>query len=150
MDSEFSRLTEIGKMFGVSSRVCGRWVADLKLRIVGGDPTPRAYELGLVKSAPIACGVGDAPFFIWHTKRIVQLLEKEGHRQVQPEQQPAVTNCNLLVGPFSYRSSGNNWELLNGDGRVFSWAIGGESVPECIVQLLNLAFRHGKLPPLEE
>ena len=62
MDSEFSRLTEIGKVFGVSSRVCGRWVADLGLRVVGGDPTPRAYELGLVKSAPIACGAGDAPF----------------------------------------------------------------------------------------
>jgi len=94
--------------------------------------------------------MGERPFFIWHRQRIVQLLEKEGHRQVQPEQQPAVTNCNLLVGPFSYRASGSNWEVLNGDGRVFSWAVGGESVPKCMVQLLNLAYRHGKLPPPEE
>jgi hypothetical protein len=94
--------------------------------------------------------MGERPFFIWHRQRIVQLLEKKGHRQVEPEQQPTAASGNLLVGPFSYRPSGSNWELLNGNGRVFSWAVGGESVPKCMVQLLNLAFRHGKLPPLEE
>ena len=57
----------------------------------------------------------------WELKKTVKLLEEAGHQQVQHEQRPAIINRNLLVGPFSYRSSGSNWELLNGDGRVFSW-----------------------------
>ncbi len=144
MDNEFSRLTEIGKVFGVSSRVCGRWIADLGLRVVAGDPTPRAHELGLVKSAPIACGVGERPFFIWHRQRIVQLLEKKGHRQVEPEQQPTAASGNLLVGPFTSRiNATNGYEILNSDGNVFCW-VTGEEAATWVVRLLNLADEHGK------
>ena len=145
IDTEFASLTELGRRFGVSSRECGGWLADLGLRVVGGDPTEKAHSGGLTKSVPT--GHGERVYWIWSLQKSVAPLKQAGRKEVQPEEQPAVSNHNLLVGSFSYRPSGNSWELLNGDGRVFSWAAGGEAVPKYMVQLLNLAHKHGRLPP---
>jgi len=140
IDTDFGTLTDIGKLFGVSSKACGRWIADLGLRIIGGEPTTKAWEFGLVKSAPIPCDIGERPFFIWHTEKTVKLLEKAGHRQVH---QPTVSG-NLLVGPFSSRSSApNGYEILNSDGNVFCW-VTDEKATTWVVRLLNLADEHDK------
>jgi hypothetical protein len=75
------------------------------------------------------------------------LLEEAGHQQTSATcQQPVVISRNLLAGPFSFRPSGNYWELLNGDGHVFAWEVGDESVPRFTVELMNLAYRKGKIP----
>jgi hypothetical protein len=153
IDTEFASLTKIGKMFGVSSQKVGCWLADLGHRVIGGDPTEKARSLGFTKKVPTGRGDGDRQFYIWHISKTVKLLEGTGHQQTGvPYQQPVVISRNPLAGPFSYRSSGDSdfWELVNGDGHVFAWEIGDESVPKITVQLLNLADKHGKLPlPME-
>ena len=153
IDTKFASLTKIDKLFGVSSQKVGGWLAELGLRIVGGDPTEKARSLGLTKKVPTGRGDVDRQFYIWHISKTVKLLEEAGHQQTGvPYQQPAVISRNPLAGPFSYRSSGDGdfWELLNGDGQIFAWEVGEESVPRFTVQLMNLAYRHGKLPlPVE-
>ncbi len=145
IDPEFSTLTDIGKMFGVSLHAIGKWLAALGLRVVGGDPTPTAKARGLVKTAPTGRGEGEHPFFIWHTALTANALEDAGHRQVQLlEQRPTAANAKLLVGPFSNRISGTEgYEILNGNGNVFGW-VTGEGAATWVVRLLNLADRHGK------
>lgn len=145
IDTEFGTLTELGKKLGVSSHVIGRWIGALGLRIVGGDPTAKARELGLVKTAPTGRGEGTHLFYLWHLHKTMRLLEDAGHRPTQlPEQQPGEARPNPLIGPFSSRTSGTNgYEILNGDGKVFGW-ITGERAATWAVRLLNLADEHGK------
>jgi hypothetical protein len=83
IDYDFERQTDIGRRFGVSSHVCGKWLAALGLRIVGGDPTDKARTLGLVKSVSIERGNYERPYFIWHVAKTLKLLEAAGHRQAQ-------------------------------------------------------------------
>jgi hypothetical protein len=146
IDAEYVSLTDLGRRFGATSRECGGWLAGLGLRIIGGDPTEEAHRLGLPKLVPTGRGDNDRQFFIWHLQKTVGILEAAGHKQVQPLGKPPAISRNPLVGPFSYRPSGDYWEMLNGDGLVFAWEIGDESVPKITVQLLNLAYKHGKLP----
>ena len=143
IDNEYSTQTELGRLFGVTSHVIGKWLAALGLRVVGGNPTAKAQ--GLVKTAPTGRGEGDHLFFLWHTAKTVKALEDAGHRQVQlPEPYPAVANTKLLVGPFSNRISGmEGYEILNGNGNVFGW-VTGERAATWVVRLLNLADKHGK------
>jgi hypothetical protein len=145
---EYETLTQLGKRFGVSCKKMGVWLEELGLRKVGGDPTPRAHELGLVTTAPTGRGDGNHQFYIWHTSQVIKLLEAAGHLQIGKEiDQPKEEKAPTLIGPFSHRLSGtNSYEILNGDGEAAFWTIGEENA-DFAVKLLNLADKAGKLPP---
>ncbi len=145
IDPEYNKLTDLGRQFGVSSHVIGRWLAELGLRVVAGNPTPRAWALELVRSVPTGRGDGDHPYYIWHVARTVKLLEDAGHHHTEnSEMKPVVAIPNVLVGPFSSRISGSEgYEILNGNGNVFGWFT-GEWAANWVVRLLNLADKHGK------
>ena len=148
-DEEYASLTEIGKQaFDVSSHVCGRWVADEGLRVVGGDPTEKAKKLGLVKRVPTGRGEGD--YWIWHRAKTIKLLEQAGHQPVQwgsSNQKEAAKTHHPLVGPFSHKLSATDTYLLaNGNGETFGWMV-NETAATFTAKMLNLADKYGKLPP---
>lgn len=60
---EFSTLTELGKLFGVSSHSIGRWLIECGLRTPGKKPSRKAFEDGLVRQAPTGRGAGY--FWVW-------------------------------------------------------------------------------------
>jgi hypothetical protein len=144
---EYESLTDLGKRFGVSCRKMGVWLEELGLRTVGGDPTPKAHELGLVTTAPTGRGVGNHQFYIWHISKVIDLLEAAKHQQIgRQTDQPTEEKAPTLIGPFSHRLSGtNSFEILNGDGEVAFWTVGEKNA--CFaVKLLNLVDKHRKLP----
>lgn len=73
IDREYSRLTDLGRLFGVSSHVTGKRLAELDLRTVGGHPTAKARDLGLVTAVSTDRGDGKHEFFVWHTAKTVKL-----------------------------------------------------------------------------
>lgn len=139
---DFMSLTDIGKLFGVSRRKCGQWIADLDLRIVNGSPKPKAFLLGLVQKAPNGRNE-TGYFYLWHRK-IIKLLEEVGHRQISTPSQTcgdgekpvadgdeAANNAELakprnrLIGPFDLRADGSEWIVVNRDGESVVRATGG-------------------------
>lgn len=143
-DQEFGTLGAIGAMFGETSHVCGKWIAELGLRKVGGAPTAKAFELGLPKKAPTNRGNRDGYFYVWHVEKTAKLLEEAGHRQIQEGSPPSAPKP-ILVAPFSMKQSGNYFEILNADGDVFCWCL-GEKGAEFIVKIFNKADECRKLP----
>jgi len=86
-DHEYLSLTDLGKRFGVTSRVCGQWLADLGLRVVGGSPTDEAFAMGLVRKIPTNRGTGGY-YYIWHSRKTMALLDKAGHERLGASYSP--------------------------------------------------------------
>lgn len=143
-DQEYANLTALGAMFGVSSHVCGKWLAELGLRKVGGVPARKAFELGLPKKLPTNRGNGEGYYFIWHLEKTVKLLDEAGHKRIQEDEPPSAPKP-MLVAPLSMKQSGDYFEILNGDGDVFCWCQ-GEKATAFIVQIFNKADECRKLP----
>lgn len=78
----YGTLTVIGKRFGVSGKVIGKWLAELGLRVIGKQPTRRAIELGLIAKSTFNRGTGTFPIVLWDIEKTVRILEAAGHRQV--------------------------------------------------------------------
>ena len=143
-DHEYANLTALGAMFGESSHVCGKWLAELGLRKVGGAPERKAFELGLPKKLPTNRGNGEGYFYVWHVAGTVKLLEEAGYRRIQKESPPSAPKP-ILVAPFSMKQSGDYFEILNADGDVFCWCL-GEKGAEFIVKIFNKADEKNILP----
>jgi hypothetical protein len=134
---KFLRMTDLGKLYDVSSHKIGKWLAQIGLR-ENGNPSSVAYTGGFVKSA--ANGRNDGYFWVWHATKTVGALEQAGHRRTD---QPILTD--RLVGPFeSRRNGGDGYEIVSGDGTVAVW-VRGEHIAETVVKLLNLGFKYGNL-----
>lgn len=154
--NEFLTQTDLGRLFGVSSHVIGRWLVETGLRTREKRPSRKAFDGGFVKQAPT--GRGSGYFYVWHRQKVTHVLEAAGHRPAsdsgmakqraesaihrsQGQLQPSPDA--RLVGPFeARRSSENGFEVVSGDGTVSLWGYGQHKV-EKVVALLNLAYRHG-------
>jgi hypothetical protein len=69
----YMSLTDIGKFYGVSRVVAGRFVVNVGLRDSDGEPTEKALDGGYCKQF-----IGDyqgPAFWIWHSKTI-DLIEE--------------------------------------------------------------------------
>ena len=82
LNPEYESLTDLGKRYGATSHKIGKWLAMLGLRVVGGKPMPKAWELGLVKTAPTNRGEGNHQFYLWHITKTIKLLAAAGHHPV--------------------------------------------------------------------
>jgi hypothetical protein len=148
-EHEFESLTDLGRRYGVSSHEMGRWLAKLGLRRVGGLPTDKARELGLVKQIPT--GRGEGFFFVWNVVKTMRVLKKEsGHEPLaEPIQQNARIEgvsefdapCKPLTGPFDRIGSGDGWQIVNGNGAVILWTM-DEDVAKKVTRVLQLAYDH--------
>jgi hypothetical protein len=70
----FISITEIGKHYGVASRVAGRWLKRLGLRGEDGEPTDMALQEGYCKS--IYLEDRGVSFWVWNARRTLDLIEE--------------------------------------------------------------------------
>jgi hypothetical protein len=66
-------LTELGRLYGVSSHVVGRWLKGLGLRTEGGRPSPEAFARGYVGQRPSR--QPGTYFWVWDAERTTAILD---------------------------------------------------------------------------
>jgi hypothetical protein len=76
MSNEYMSLTELGKLYGVSSHKIGKWLVDLGLRTQAKKPSPRAFRDGFVEQRPSTQPA--TYFWVWHAERTMKALEQAG------------------------------------------------------------------------
>jgi hypothetical protein len=140
-NSEFMTLTQIGELFGATSHQVGKWLVRMGLRTAAKRPSNVAFDGDFVKQGPSR---GDGYNWVWHSQRTVAVLEKAGHRRI-PNPPPDLVDPPKLNGPFTKRANeANGYDIENGDGSV-AIVVAGEQNADFVVQLLNLADKHGTL-----
>ncbi len=77
MNDEYLSQTELGKRYGVSSHVIGRWLKGLGLRTEGGSPSVRAFNEGYVSQRPST--QKDTYFYVWHRDKTCELFDGMGY-----------------------------------------------------------------------
>ncbi len=133
--------TQLGKLFGVSSHVVGRWLVEVGLRTDRGRPSVRAHREGYCETAP---SHGNGYHWAWDAAKTVTALETAGHRRVSPAPNDLVEPPRL-TGPFVARTGvDGQTEVVGADGNVGVIVV-GERNAKTVISLLNLAYRHGKL-----
>ncbi len=70
---EYLSLTEIGRLYGVSSHVVGRWLRGLGLRTDEGKPSAEAFQRGFVAQRPSRHP--GTYFWVWNAERTLELLD---------------------------------------------------------------------------
>jgi hypothetical protein len=136
-------LTQLGKYFGTSPHIVGKWLKEIGLRGPTGEPTPRAIDGGVVKRVMPSNDI--QPFWAWHKEKSLMLLESAGHRRIcpQPESEPSQEN---LIGPFSVLRSdpqSSGFEISDSTGVTGIW-VRGEVLATRVTKLLNLCHQMGK------
>lgn len=71
--NDFISLTEIGKLYGVSSHVVGKWLKGLGLRTESGAPSVQAFREKYVAQRPST--QPGTFFYVWHGARTTALLD---------------------------------------------------------------------------
>ncbi len=74
--NEHLSLTQLGKLFGVSSHTMGAWLREAGLREPGGKPTATGYEYADTRPSTNP----GTYFWVWHKERTLRLLESLGHK----------------------------------------------------------------------
>ncbi len=136
---EYMTLTQIGELFGVTSHQIGKWLVWIKLRTEAKRPSSAAFDGKFVSQGPSR---GDGYNWVWHAARTVAALEEAGHRRIfNPP--PYLADPSKLNGPFTKRANeANGYDLVGGDGSV-AIVVAGEKNVDFVLQLLNLADKHG-------
>jgi hypothetical protein len=70
---EYLSLTELGRVYGVSSHVVGRWRKGLGLRTTDGMPSAEAFAHGYASQRPIR--QPGTYFWVWHTGKTTAILD---------------------------------------------------------------------------
>ena len=71
--NDFLSLTEIGKLYGVSSHVVGRWLKNLGLRTESGSPSIQAFNEKYVSQRPSR--QPGTYYHVWDAKKTTDLLD---------------------------------------------------------------------------
>jgi len=134
-------LTQIGELFGATSHDVGKWLVKLGLRTAAKRPSSLAFDGKFVSQGPSR---GDGCNWVWHSQRTVAALEQAGHRRIfNPP--PYLVDPPKLVGPFTKRANETNgYDVVGGDG-VVAIVVAGETNADFVVELLNVADKHGAL-----
>ena len=81
MDNYLS-LTELGRIYGVSSHVVGKWLKRLGLRTESGQPSAEAFRDGCVSQRP-STQPGTC-FYVWQRTRTTLLLDAMQYPRAVP------------------------------------------------------------------
>ena len=77
---EWVNLTQLGRLFGVTSHKTGKWLVACGLRTNEKKPSRKAFEEGFVITADTNRGSGY--YYVWHKQKTVAALKDAGHKQV--------------------------------------------------------------------
>jgi hypothetical protein len=83
MSEEYLSLTEIGRLYGVSSHTVGKWLKDLCLRTEDGRPSRDAFHQGYVSQRPSR--VPGTYFYVWHAGKTTAILDMMEYRRAKVE-----------------------------------------------------------------
>ena len=140
--SDYLSQTELGKLFGASSHDIGKWLVECGLRTDRKKPSKRAFDEGFVSTAGTNRGGQGGYFYVWSKEKTVAALQSAGHR-LRPHFDPQLDG--RLQGPFeATKVSPNGFEVADANGHVAYWAMGKRNA-DALVELLNLATKHGRL-----
>jgi hypothetical protein len=81
MNDEFLSMTELGKLYGVSSHKMGKWLVDVGLRDKNKKPSRAAFEHGFVEQK--GSTQPGTYFWVWHAEKTKWELGKAGHKTPQ-------------------------------------------------------------------
>jgi hypothetical protein len=85
MNEEFLSQTELGKLYGVSSHMIGRWLTDAGLRGRNGKPCGEGWNFVTTRTST---NVGTF-FYVWNRTKTTALLAKRGHQVKVTLSEPA-------------------------------------------------------------
>jgi hypothetical protein len=137
-DFEFVTQTQLGKIFGVGSKVMGKWLTKIGLRDGEHDPTKEALQGGYCK---LFRNDRDIVFFVWHRNKTIEALKAGGYDPMC--EQPETILATGLVGPFSlYQTSEDGFQVRNGDTTCCLF-VRGARVGKQLVALLNHVHGRG-------
>ena len=71
--NEFISLTDLGRLYGVSSHKVGKWLKELGLRTRSGDPSPIAFADGMVEKCNST--QPGTYFYLWHFERTTAIFD---------------------------------------------------------------------------
>jgi len=74
-------MTELGKLYGVSSHRIGKWLMDLGLRSNDKKPSRMAFENGFVEQRDSTHP--GTYFWVWNKEKTMWALDKEGHKRLK-------------------------------------------------------------------
>lgn len=98
MTDEYLTQTQIGKIYGVSSHVIGKWLKGLSLRNEQGQPTRKAVVEGYARQAPST--QPNTYFWVWHKQWTMNLFDRMNYPR-------AATTEPTSAGPTSAGQSLN-------------------------------------------
>jgi hypothetical protein len=81
MNDEFLSMTELGKLYGVSSHKMGKWLVALGLRDNNKKPSRSAFENAFVQQRDST--QPGTYFWVWNKGKTMLALEKAGHKMPQ-------------------------------------------------------------------
>jgi len=70
---EYLSLTELGRLYGVSSHTLGRWLKGLGLRTEAGRPSHDAFAHGYVNQRPSRHP--GTYYWVWHAEKTTTILD---------------------------------------------------------------------------
>lgn len=73
-------LTELGKMYGVSSHNVGKWLVGVGLRTQDKKPSPKAFREGYVEQR--GSTQPGTYYWIWNVEKTMRALSEAGYKQV--------------------------------------------------------------------
>lgn len=79
MSDGFLSMTELGKLYGVSSHKMGKWLMELGLRDRNKKPSRMAHEKGFVEQRDST--QPGTYFWVWNAGKTTWALEKAGHKR---------------------------------------------------------------------
>ncbi|HBN78430.1 MAG TPA: hypothetical protein DD473_21995 [Planctomycetaceae bacterium] len=134
-------ITEVGRIFGISSHVLGNWLKENGFRRGYGNPSPEAYERKLVDTSYNTYGTYNV---LWDAEKLSQILEEAGFEKVNPPPDDLVEQVDL-EGPFSIEPTDDGpINLVDGNqNRLIT--VHGQSNSVVVAKILNLAHESGFL-----
>ena len=141
LKKRYMNMTEVGKIFGVTSHVVGKWLKQMGLRRHNGTPSSDAYEHGLIDSDFNEYGTYNV---LWDAARVIAILDEAGHKRANPP--PAdLVEAPFLRGPFEAEEGGDGvWVIAGADEQKLISA-SGDTNAKVLTHILNLAHEGGYL-----
>lgn len=130
---------QIGRLFGVSSHVIGKWLVEVGLRTADQRPTQAAHEGEFCEMAPSGTS---GYHWVWCSEKAVNKLIDAGHALLV-DLPPDLVSTSPLSGPFQL-STANGRDVVNCDG-VVALRAASQVTAEVVLRLMNLAHQGGAL-----